>query len=913
MSNAPRHRRHVRIYRLLLLLFPRRFRKLHGAQMEQLFDLMWRERREAARFGGTSWPTFWLLAISDVAREASQARFDKQHRTSRSHVSLTFVRISMDKLYADIRYALESLRRNPGFAAIAILTLGLGIGATTSVFSVADAVVLRPLPYPEPERLVQVFEVDHGSGDERDTFAGANFIDWKGQNTSFDELAAFRTLTWTVAGEAYPRRVVGVSVTPNFFAVFGVDAHIGRVFSPATDAPNGTSVAVIGHALWQSDFGGSTDALGKSITLNGLPHTIVGVMPADFDFPPRPQSRIELWTAAHSRVPDPPFDFGEEPAENRNAGYLRAVARLAEGTTLDDAQAEMTLIAERLAAEYPDTNANEGINLVPLRTAISGDVRPLLFVLLGAVGLVLLIACSNVANLLLAKAARREQEVALRKALGASHWRIVRQLLTESIVLAGLGGLLGVALSRYGTNALVALAPDGLPGADTATLDVRVLGFALISVLGAGVLFGMAPAVGQVGQDLQRAMREGAGGVPSGRRHRRMGRALIVAEVALSLLLVVGAGLMGRTFLTLAAVDPGFDADNTLVAHVSLPDSKYSEGHQVAAFFDQAVDKLRAIPGVESAGSVLTLPMHWNMRGTLLVNIEGRWEDEDEETLAGYQLVTPGYFRTLRIPLVRGRLLDETDTADAPPVALINEAFADRYFPEQDPMGTRVIWGDPEDEENEWVTIVGIVANTHLEGLDTPAIPETYGTYAQAPMGFTTLVARGPVDPTELAAAVRAAVLDIDPEQPISGISTMDEVLAKSLGDRRFNMVLLGSFALAALLMAAIGLYGVLSFSVAQRTREIGLRRALGAQPGGVVRLVVGEGFRLVVTGLLLGGGAAILLGRFIASQLYGVSALDPLSFAAGAVLVTGVALLACWVPARRAAATDPMAALRRG
>ena len=617
-----------------------------------------------------------------------------------------------------------------------------------------------------------------------------------------------------------------MSVTPNFFDTLGVDARIGRVFSASTDAPGGDAVAVISNDLWHSDFGGRTDALGESITLNGRPHTIVGVMPAGFGFPLRPQSPMRLWTAAHSRVPDPPFDFGGDPAEDRNGGYLSAVGRLEHGVSFPDAQAEMALIAERLATEYPDTNAAESIQLVPLHESISGDDRPLLTLLLGAVGMVLLIACSNVANLLLAKASRREQEIALRKALGASHGRIVRQLLTESVVLAGLGGLLGVALSRYGTEALLAIAPEGLPGADTAALDVRVMGFALISVLGAGLLFGMAPAVGLVGQDLQSAVREGTGGVPSGRRHRRLGKALIVAEVALSLLLVVDAGLMGRTFLTVSAVDPGFDADNTLVAHVALPDSKYTEDHQVVAFFDQVVGKLRAFPGIDSAGSVLTLPMHWSLRGTVWVNIEGRWDDEDDRTLAGLQLVTPGYFRTLRIPLVRGRLLTDADTAAAPFVALINETFAARYFPEEDPIGKRFMHGDPEDEDNEWSTIVGIVADTRLEGLDAPAVPETYETYAQSPMGFTMLVARGSLDPAELATAVRTAVLEVDPEQPISGISTMNQVLAESLGDHRFNMVLMGSFALAALLMAAIGLYGVLSFSVAARTPEIALRRA---------------------------------------------------------------------------------------
>ena len=459
----------------------------------------------------------------------------------------------------------------------------------------------------------------------------------------------------------------------------------------------------------------------------------------------------------------------------------------------------------------------------------------------------------------------------------------------------------------------MALAPDGLTGVETATLDLRVMGFAFGSVLGSALLFGAAPAAGLIGQDLHRTAREAAAGVGSGRSNRRLGKALIVGEVALSLLLLVGAGLMGRTFLTLTGVDPGFEPEDLTVAHVVLPDSRYPEDHQVAAFFDQVVANLRAIPGVDSAGSVLTLPMHWSIRGTLAINIEGRGNEEEDRVLAGVQMVTPGYFRTLGIPLVRGRLLHEADTAEAPPVTLVNEAFASKYFPDEDPIGKRITWGDPQDEERVWSTIVGIVGDTHLEGLDAPAVPETYETYAQSPLGFTTLVVRSSMHPQALTAAIRDAVLRVDPQQPISGISTMNEVLARSLGDRRFNMLLLGGFAAAALLMAAIGLFGVLSFSVAQRTREIVLRRALGAEPRGVVRLVVGEGFRLVVAGMLLGSVAAIVLGRFIAGQVYGVSTTDPLSFATGAALVLAVALAACFVPARRAARTDPMVALRRG
>jgi len=905
---GPTPSRHLRAYRVMLLLLPRWLRRRYGAEMEQLFDAMWRQQRSSAR--GVSSAVFWLGALSDVWREASQARL-RHRRAPRAHSRFPVWTPSMDHLRADLRFARTQLRRNPGFAAVAVLTLALGVGATTSVFSIADAVVLRPLPYPAAGRLVAVYESDLATGDERDTFAGATFIDWRASSSSFEELAAYRTLAWTLTGEEVPRRVNGVSVTPNFFAVFGVEAGLGRVFSPAADPPGGASVAVISYAMWQRDYTGDTDVLGQRLTLNGEPYTIVGVAPPAFGFPLRPDSPVEVWTAAHTRVPDAPIDLGGDPAENRGAGYLSAVARLADGVTIDEAQAEMSLIAERLAREYPDTNDGEGVNIVPLREAISGDAAPLLLVLLSAVGLVLLIACSNVANLMLAKASRRRQEIALRGALGAGRGRILAQLLTESVVLAGLGGLLGVLLARFGIDALLAIAPIGLPGAESASLDLRVLSFAFVAVLGAGVIFGLAPAYGLLGVDLQRAVREGAGGATSRRGQRRLGRALIVAEVSLSLLLVIGAGLMGRTFLTLAAVEPGFDPSDTLVAHVALPDSKYSEDQQVVAMFDRVVGTLRETPGIESAGSVLTLPMHWGLRGTLLVNIEGRGQDDEQDTLAGFQLVTPGYFRTLRIPLIRGRLLAESDTAEAPSVALINEAFAAKYFSGEDPLGKRVTWGDPENEE-DWTTIVGIVQDVHLEGLDATAMPETYLPYAQAAMPYTTFVVRSTLDRAELAKIVRQAVLDADPDQPITGVATMEEVLRESLSDRRFNMVLLGSFALGALFMAAIGLYGVLSFSVAQRTREIGLRRALGAQQAGVIRLVAGEGLRLVGVGMALGIVAAIVLGRFITGQLYGVQPTDPLILLVSGTTIAVVALLATFAPAYRAARTDPMIALRR-
>jgi len=900
-------KRHLRAYRVLLLALPRRLRRRHGDEMEALFDVMWHEQREAV---GASWTVFWLGACADIWREATQSRM---HRGGgrHTHSKLPGWRLIMDLLRADLRFAITQLRRNPGFAAVAVLTLALGIGATTAVFSVADAVVLRPLPYPESGRLVRLYETDPTAGESRDTFAGAVYLDWRAMSASFEELAAFRILQQTLTGSDAPRRISMVSVTPEFFAVFGVEAQLGRVLSSALDQPGGDSVAVISHAMWQRDFSGDQEVLGERLVLNGEPYSIVGVLPPTFDYPHRYDAAIEVWTAAHFRVPDPPIYLGPDPAENRGAGYLSAVARLADGVSVAAAQAEMTLVAEQIAREYPDESGGEGVNVMPLQRSISGDARPLLLALLAAVGLVMLIACSNVANLMLARSAQRRREIAMRVALGASRGRVVSQLLTESLVLAGAAGVIGVGLARFGIDALLTIAPDWLPGADTAALDLRVLSFSLVTVLGAGIIFGLAPTFSVVRPDLQNAI-QGSGSIASRRGQRRIGRALIIAEVSMSLLLVLGAGLMARTFLTLSSVEPGFDPTDTLVAHVSLPDSKYAENHQIVAMFNRVVGTLQETPGIESAGSVLTLPMHWNLRGTLLVNIEGKWADEEEDTLGGYQLVTPGYFRTLRIPLVRGRFFEATDTADAPSVAIINEAFAAKYFAGEEPVGQRVTWDDPDGEEVDWATIIGIVRDIRLEGLDAAAVPETYLPYAQATMPYTTFVVRSSLDSEQLAGIVRQAVLDADPEQPITGVATMEDVLRDSLGDRRFNMQLLGGFAVAALFMAAIGLYGVLSFSVAQRTREIGLRRALGAQQTGVVRLVVTEGLRLVAIGMALGVAGAFVLGRFIASQLYGVEPTDPLTVVTAVAVIATVALLATCAPAIRAARTDPMTALRR-
>jgi putative ABC transport system permease protein len=808
----------------------------------------------------------------------------------------------------DLRYGLRGLIKNPVFATVAILTLALGIGATTSIFTVFDAVLLRPLRFRAPERLVRLYSTDRQQGDDRDNTSPANYLDWKRQASCFEGLAGFETSTYNVALGEYPTRVRGASVTPELFSLLGVDAAQGRVLSPDIDVPGAEPTVVVSDALWRGQLEEAPGVVGSRIDLDGEPFTIVGVMPPGFDYPPEAQ----LWAAARFPVPDPPVDVGDDPAANRGAQYIDVLGRLAEGVSARQAQAEMSALASRLEEEYPETNKDEGVVIVPLQTAIVAEARPLLLLLLGAVGFVLLIACANVANLLLSRASVRERELAIRTALGAGRLRLARQLLTESLLLASLGGVLGLALASWGSEALLALAPEAIPRAAEVSIDVRIVIFTSCVVLGTGLLFGLAPVFQTLRKDTAQAMRHGHGAYTVVGGGRRLRSGLVVAEVGVSLLLLVGTSLMVRTFLELTTVDPGFDPSKTLAAHVALPRAKYAEDHMLRAFQAQVLERLREHPEVQSAGTVLTLPMHWNIHGSLGFVIEGRSTPDGESPAAGYQVVDPDYFRTMGIPLRRGRGFTVADDEEAPQVALVNEALARRLWPDTDPIGHRIAWQrDPETEERLWVTIVGVVGDVHVDGLDVAPRPETYRPYRQDAFPYLTFVVRARTEAAKLAPVLRQAVLAADPAQPLSGLQTMEQVLSRSLDQRRFSMLLLGSFALAALALAAIGLYGVLSFSVAQRSHEIGIRRSLGARPDDIVRQVLGEGLRLVTLGLGLGMLGALVLTRLIEGLIHGVATTDPPSFAAATAVLVLAAALACLVPAARAARVDPMTALR--
>jgi putative ABC transport system permease protein len=808
----------------------------------------------------------------------------------------------------DLRYAWRGLVRNPTFTIVAVVTLAWGIGATSAVFTVVDAVLLRPLRFRSPERLVRLYSIDQQRGDDRDNTSPADYLDWKDLSDSFEQVAAFESSTYSVESGEYPRRVKGASVTPEFFALLGVDATRGRVLSPQIDTPQAEASVVVGDSFWRAQLGGTADVVGRRIDLNGTGYTVVGVVPPGFDFP----GEAELWLASRFSVPDPPVDVGEDPAGNRGAEYVDVIARLAPDVSVDQAQAEMDAIARRLEETFPDTNAGEGVAVVPLISSIVAEARPLLLLLLGAVGFVLLIACANVANLLLTRAVQREREIAIRRALGAGRFRIVRQMLAESLLLAVLGGSLGLAVASWGAEALLSLSPETIPRAAEVSVDLRVVVFTSLVVLGTGLAFGLAPSTQLLRSDVRSAMQRGQGGYTVAGGGGRLRRGLVVAEVAVSLVLLIGTGLMVRTFLGLTCVEPGFDPSDTAVAHVALPRARYAEDARLRAFQAGVLERIRAHPEVESAATVLTLPMHWNIHGALRFSIDGRPTPEGRGPSAGFQAVDPDYFRTLRIPLRRGRLFSAADDERAPQVALVNEALVRRYFADSDPIGQRITWQNgPDTDQPIWVTVVGVVGDVRVDGLDADPRPETYRPYRQSCFPYLTLVARARHDAASLLPLLREAVLALDPSQPVSGLATMEQVIRDSLGPRRFSMLLLGGFAVTALLLAALGLYGVLSFSVSQRSHEIGIRRALGARPRDVACQLVNEGLRLLGLGLALGTVGALALRRAIEGLVYGVATTDPASFLMAMGALSMAALLASYLPAARAARLRPMAALR--
>lgn len=810
----------------------------------------------------------------------------------------------MDALIQDLRYAVRQLRRRPGFALVAVLTLALGIGATTAIFSAAHAVLFRPLPFPDPDRLVLVWESNPGEGwSDRNPVTGGNFMDWRDQATSFEAMAAF---SWHygvgIADEgAEPVRVLARRGSPDIFRVLGVSPLHGRVPSEA-EIGAGASGVLLGHGLWRRRYGADPAVVGDRILVHEHPVTVLGVLPPALDVP---ALDADLWF---------PLAFDEEDRGSRRSHQWQVLARLRPGASVGQAEAEMATIADRIRERHPEFMEGFGTRVVPFRQDIVREVRPLLLVLLGVVGTVLLIACANLANLLLARAVARRGELAVRGAIGAGRGRLMRQLLTESGLLALLGGAAGIALAIPGMAALLSLAPADIPLLDRARLDGTVLGVAAALSVLSTLLFGALPALRAGGTEPDAALR-GARGTPD-KSHGALRRRFLQAQVALCVVLLVGAGLLFRSFLELQAVEHGFRAEGLLAVSIDLPHSRYDGTREHVAFYKALLERVQGLPGVISATGTPEPPVvGFNNTFSFVIRGRPRPGARPREDPVEVRAATPGYFRTLGIPLLRGRALEDSDRADAPLVAVVNESLARALWPAGDAVGARISFDDelPEDER-AWIEIVGVAADTRHHGLDRPAQPALYIPHAQKRWGWMswmTLLVRTKGEPLALAPAVRAAVWELDDRLPIHRLATMRELYAESQARRRFAAQLLALFAGLALLLGAVGVYGVVSYGVVQRRREFGIRLALGAEVRRIATSVVGEGLRVALIGIGAGVVAALLFTRLLAALLFDVSPHDPLTFAAVAALLVVVAAAASWIPARRAMRLDPMAVLR--
>jgi putative ABC transport system permease protein len=809
----------------------------------------------------------------------------------------------MNTLLQDLRYGARMLLKQPGFTAVAVITLALGIGANSAIFSVVNAVLIKPLPYREPDRLVQFWETNQLKNWTQATVAPANLFDWQKQNQVFEEIAAYMgsndkgpTLSGLqMESNGEPERIKALYVTGNLFSVLGANAMIGRALREEETWEGKHTVVVLSYGLWQRRFGADPKIVGQQIMFDGRNHEVVGVMPPDFYFPSKD---AEMWI---------PMGWNyAEIAQVRRPHYLRAVGRLKPGVTLEQSRAEMKAIASRLEEQYPDTNTQMGVGVGPLKEWIVSDVQLPLIVFMVAVAFVLLIACANVVNLSLSRSASRSREVAIRSAIGAGRGRIMRQLLTESLLLALTGGAIGSLLALWLKDLLVAFSPGDIPRLDEVRLDWSVLGFTVVITILTTLLTGLAPALSLSKPNLTSSLKEGGqkGGVGHGSRMRG---ALVVAEVALAMVLVVGAGLMIRSFSQLQQVDPGFDPNNVLSFSVSLPVSKYPEAAQRQAFFDQAEQRIRRLPGVIAAGST-TVPALKGSNWTSDATIEGR-PPEDYPREVRRKVITPDYFRAMGLTLLKGRFFNESDNDKSPPVIIVNATLARRHFPNEDPIGKRFKLSKPT-VQGPWRTIIGVVSDEKQDGLGAKVEHETYQSHLQNAQSQLTLIVRAATDPMSIVGAVREEIRALDRSLPLYDVKTMRVAIYESVARERFITLLLIVFAALALTLASVGIYGVMSYSVTQRTHEIGVRMALGAQKTDVLKLVVAQGGKLAAAGVAIGLVSAFALTRLMKTLLFGVSATDPVTFVAVALLLTIVALLACYVPARRAAKVDPIVAL---
>ncbi|MGI8498824.1 MAG: ABC transporter permease [Gemmatimonadaceae bacterium] len=805
----------------------------------------------------------------------------------------------MDTLMQDLRYAFRSLIKSPGFTAITVVVLALGIGANTAMFSVVNAVLLRELPYRDPSRLVMLWEHRIDSDDKRNVVGPANFLFWRDQATSFESMAPLFERDIILGGEGGESEPVRLrSTTSSLFSMLGLRAEAGRVFTASDDLPGAAKVVVLSDAIWRRRFGARADVIGRSVTLGGLPYTVIGVLPRGASvFEPVDAYAPLVFLPAHRTAP---------------GRSMRVIARLKPGSTLGVAQAEMASLARRQTQLLPDIETNWTTNVVPLQDDLVGRARPALLVLAGAVAFLLLIACANVANLLLARAAGREREIAIRMSLGATPRRLFRQLITESVTLSLCAAVLGLVLAYWGTSALVALIPAELPvpRASEIGLDARVLAFTVVLALVTGVLFGLAPAIGTARGSVHESLKESGRSNTAGRGRGRVRGALVVAELSLAMILLSGAGLMVRSFAQLQAVDPGFDAHGVLVGKVGLLRSHFPEPLQQVAAFRRIEDRIAVLPGVRAVGAISFLPLSGERSATSVQPADRPAPPKGQEPIGDMRAVTPGYFRAIGIPLRQGRLLASSDDERAPDVAVVSRTLAQTFWPNQNAIGKRILYEWYKDLD---VTVVGVVGDVHHTGLDAAPKMEIYRPLAQMPYATMTLVVRGTMsEPLSLAPPVRAAVREVDPDQAIASVKRLSSYIDDSLGKSRLSTMLFGTFAILGLVLAIVGIYGVISFGVTQRTHEIGVRMALGARSSDVVSLIVGQGAWLVAAGIGLGLFGAIALTRLMSSLLFEVTPGDPPTYAAIVALLAGVALLASYLPARRATHIDPLLALRQ-
>ncbi|MBC7931091.1 MAG: ABC transporter permease [Rubrivivax sp.] len=810
----------------------------------------------------------------------------------------------MRTLLQDLRYGARMLWKKPGFTAVAVLTLALGIGANSAIFSVVNAVLLRPLPFERPERLVTPWG-RRENPEISQVVSYPDFADWRERTQTLAGVAAYSRAGVLLRVGEEQQAIQGTSASADIFPLLDIKPALGRAFTSEDDKPGSPLVVLLGHGLWQRVFNSDVSVVGKQITFGTRAVTVVGVLPPDLKFPVQATKMDFLQPLAPT--------LGDR-VQRRGSYSLRVVARLKDGATREQAEGEMRTIGQDLERQYPDEGLRLGLSLTTLHESLVGNVRFALLVLLGAVGFVLLIACANVANLLLARSASRYREMAVRAALGAGRWRVVRQLLTESLLLATVGGTLGLLLAMWGTDLLVAASPVDIPRLKEVGLDPGVVVFTSAVTILTGVLFGLAPALHVSKVELAESLKEGSRGSTEGGARSRVRSLLVVSEVALSLLLLVGAGLLIKSFARLSEVNPGFNPENVLTTGLSLSRTKYETPEQQANFFREAERRAGETPGVVAVGLVNVLPLSGDSSSSTFF-VDGRpLVTGAEKPDANHRIVSPDYFRAMGIPLMRGRAFGERDAKDSPAVIIVNEEFARKYFPGEDPLGQRiVIEADPTiDPDPPAREIVGIVGDVRQVSLEAGAVPDFYVPYPQAPERFMELVVRTSTEATAGAASsLRGAVKEVDREQYVSDIEPMSKFLAASVARRRFQMTLLGLFAAVALVLAGVGLYGVMSYTVTQRTHEIGLRMALGAQVGDVLKMVVRQGLALALGGVAVGLVAAFALTRAISSLLYEVSPTDPATFAGVAALLVAVTLLSCIIPARRATKVDPMIALR--